>query len=277
MISSINCNGKLLEFQEPKIMGIINATPDSFFNKGRNNTVEEALGLAEQMLEQGATILDIGGQSSRPGAVPVSAEEEKGRVVPLIAALVKRFPGAYISVDTYYASVARAAADAGAVIINDISAGLLDEKMFQTISDIKVSYIMMHMQGAPGNMQNDPRYTNVVVEVLDFLRSRASLAAEYGIKDVIIDPGFGFGKTLEHNYALLKNLASFEILNKPLLVGVSRKSMIYRPLEIEAEDALNGTSVLNTLALEQGADILRVHDVRSAMEVLKLHKLFKSA
>lgn len=277
MISSINCKGRLLDFQEPRIMGIINATPDSFFNRGRNSSLDDALVLAEQMLEQGAAILDVGGQSSRPGAEPVGTEEEIERVVPLIAALTKRFPDAYVSVDTYRAAVARAAVEAGAVIVNDISAGLLDEKMFQTISDLKVSYIMMHMQGDPKSMQDGPKYDDVVVDVLDLLRSRLQLAAEFGIEDVIIDSGFGFGKTLEQNYSLLRNLPTFKILDKPVLVGLSRKSMIYRPLGVEAEDALNGTSVLNTLALEHGADILRVHDVRTAMEVLKLHKLFRSA
>ncbi len=276
MNTSLNIAGRLMSFQEPKVMGIINATPDSFYTKGRNSDVDGALFVVEQMLADGAAIIDLGGQSTRPGAEAVDAAEEIKRVVPLVEAINKRFPNAIISIDTYYASVAKATVESGAHIINDISAGMLDEKMFQTISDLNVSYIMMHMQGNPKNMQQAPQYFNVVVDVLDFLQSRLALASAFGIYNVVLDVGFGFGKTLEQNYSLLKNLAAFEILKKPILVGVSRKSMVYKPLGIDAEMALNGSTVLHTLALERGAAILRVHDVRQAVEAVKLYKLLKN-
>ena len=264
-----------MAFREPKVMGIINATPDSFFTQGRHSDVEGALFMAEQMLADGAAILDVGGQSTRPGALPVGAEEEIKRIVPIVEAFQKRFAQVVISIDTYHAAVAKAAVEAGALMVNDISAGLLDNKMFQTISDLKVSYIMMHMQGNPKTMQERPKYDNVVVNVFDFLQERLQMAAEFGINDVMLDVGFGFGKTVEQNYSLLKNLRAFEMCNKPILVGVSRKSMIYKPLGIDAEQSLNGTTILHTLAIGNGANILRVHDVKTAMEVIKLHQLYE--
>src|SRR5690606_32695520 len=223
------------------------------------------------------SIIDIGGQSTRPGAKVVGAAGEIKRVVPVIEALIKRFPEMIISVDTYYAAVAKASVEAGALIINDISAGLLDEKMLPTISMLGVSYILMHMQGTPQIMQQNPQYGDVVVEVFDFLNQRVQLAREMGIKDIVIDLGFGFGKTISQNYSLLKHLRAFEMLQCPMLVGVSRKSMIYKALGIGPEDALNGTSILHAWALQAGAHLLRVHDVKAAVEAVQLYKMWYSA
>lgn len=274
---SLNLSGRLLDLSEPRIMGILNITPDSFYTKGRDSDLDSALRLAEQMYADGASIIDIGGQSTRPGAKVVGAEEEIKRVVPVIEALIKRFPEMIISVDTYYAAVAKASVEAGALIINDISAGLLDEKMLPTISMLDVSYILMHMQGTPQIMQQNPQYGDVVVEVFDFLNQRVQLAREMGIKDIVIDLGFGFGKTISQNYSLLKHLRAFEMLQCPMLVGVSRKSMIYKALGIGPEDALNGTSILHAWALQAGAHLLRVHDVKAAVEAVQLYKMWYSA
>ncbi|HLU17292.1 MAG TPA: dihydropteroate synthase [Edaphocola sp.] len=274
---SLNLSGRLLDLSEPRIMGILNITPDSFYTKGRDSDLDSALRLAEQMYADGASIIDIGGQSTRPGAKVVGAEEEIKRVVPVIEALIKRFPEMIISVDTYYAAVAKASVEAGALIINDISAGLLDEKMLPTISMLGVSYILMHMQGTPQIMQQNPQYGDVVVEVFDFLNQRVQLAREMGIKDIVIDLGFGFGKTISQNYSLLKHLRAFEMLQCPMLVGVSRKSMIYKALGIGPEDALNGTSILHAWALQAGAHLLRVHDVKAAVEAVQLYKMWYSA
>jgi len=274
---SLNLSGRLLDLSEPRIMGILNITPDSFYTKGRDSDLDSALRLAEQMYADGASIIDIGGQSTRPGAKVVGAEEEIKRVVPVIEALIKRFPEMIISVDTYYAAVAKASVEAGALIINDISAGLLDEKMLPTISMLGVSYILMHMQGTPQIMQQNPQYGDVVVEVFDFLNQRVQLAREMGIKDIVIDLGFGFGKTISQNYSLLKHLRAFEMLQCPMLVGVSRKSMIYKALGIGPEDALNGTSILHAWALQAGAHLLRVHDVKAAVEAVQLYKMWYTA
>lgn len=274
---SLNLSGRLLDLSEPRIMGILNITPDSFYTKGRDSDLDSALRLAEQMYADGASIIDIGGQSTRPGAKVVGAEEEIKRVVPVIEALIKRFPEMIISVDTYYAAVAKASVEAGALIINDISAGLLDEKMLPTISMLGVSYILMHMQGTPQIMQQNPQYGDVVVEVFDFLNQRVQLAREMGINDIVIDLGFGFGKTISQNYSLLKHLRAFEMLQCPMLVGVSRKSMIYKALGIGPEDALNGTSILHAWALQAGAHLLRVHDVKAAVEAVQLYKMWYSA
>jgi dihydropteroate synthase len=270
MVTSINAKGHLLTFDSPKVMGIINLTPDSFYTKGAHFSIDGALRIAEQMMQEGASILDLGGQSTRPGAEALSAEEELKRVVPAIEAIAKRLPEAIISVDTYQSAVAREAVCAGASIVNDISAGMMDEKMFQTISEMQVSYILMHMQGTPQNMQQNPQYKNIVVEVLDYLIQRIQLAKAAGIKDIIVDLGFGFGKTVAQNYQLLKSIREFEMLACPMLVGISRKSMIYKVLGIEPDDALNGTTSVHMIALQQGANILRVHDVKAAIEAIKI-------
>lgn len=277
MIPSLNLAGKLLHFDTPKIMGIVNLTPDSFYTKGINNSVEGALFLAGNMLEEGAHVLDLGGQSSRPGAPLTGPDTEIQRVIPAIEAIVKRFPEAFISVDTFHAPVAKAAVEAGAHIVNDISAGLMDEKMFQTVSDLKVSYIMMHMKGTPETMQQNPVYEAIVTEVFDFLNQRVQLARQHGIYDLMLDPGFGFGKTVDQNYSLLKHLNSFAILDLPVLAGLSRKSMIYKVLESEAEEALNGTTALHMLALNNGAHMLRVHDVKAAAEAISLFERYRQA
>lgn len=277
MIPSLNVAGRLLSFDSPKIMGIVNLTPDSFYTKGINNSVDGALFLAEQMLEAGAAVLDLGGQSSRPGASLIGPEAEIERVIPAIEAIVKRFPEALLSVDTFYAPVAQAAAESGAHIINDISAGLMDEKMFQTVSGLGLSYIMMHMQGTPKTMQQNPVYEDIVVAVFDFLNQRVQVARDHGIYDMMLDPGFGFGKTIAQNYSLLKHLKSFELLQLPLLAGLSRKSMIHKVLESDAEQALNGTTALHMLALNNGAHMLRVHDVNAAAEAIRLFEQYRQA
>ena len=251
------------------VMGIINATPDSFHTPSRV-ALDDVLRTAERMLTDGAAILDIGGASSRPGAEEVAAEEELARVIPVIHAIHAHFPEALLSIDTYRARVAQEAVDAGAALVNDIGAGLLDEAMLTTVAKLHVPYIAMHMQGTPRTMQTDPHYDNVVPEVTLFLSQRINAARAAGIADVIVDPGFGFGKTTAHNYALLRSIAHFTALGTPVLVGLSRKRMINDVLGTNPGDALNGTTVLNTVALLKGAQILRVHDVREAVECLKL-------
>lgn len=267
---TLNCNGRLLVADKPLVMGIINATPDSFYAGSRQHTINGILKQAEIMLQQGADILDIGGQSSRPGSIVVGEEEELKRVIDGIAALHDRFPGAFISVDTYYSKVAREAVAAGAGIINDISAGTMDADMFSMAASLKVPYVLMHMQGTPQTMQQSPQYDNVTREVLDFLIAKTELLKKAGVNDVIIDPGFGFGKTIAHNFELLSNLSVFKIISHPLLLGISRKSTISKTLGITAEEALNGTTVLNTIGLMNGADIIRVHDVKEAKEAIQL-------
>lgn len=265
----INYKGKLFIAEKPVVMGIINVTPDSFYagsRTGLNGLVEKA----GQMLEEGAAMLDIGGQSTRPGSDQISAEEEIQRVVPTIQTLFKHFPDALLSIDTYYASVAKAAIDAGAGIVNDISAGLMDEAMLSTVAALGAPYIAMHMKGTPATMQQDPAYENVAQEVLDYFIERIHACRNAGIKDIILDPGFGFGKTTAHNFELLHNMKLLHIPSLPLLAGVSRKGMIWRTLGITAEEALNGTTVLNTVALMKGAAILRVHDVKEAVECVRL-------
>jgi dihydropteroate synthase len=267
---TINCRGQLVSLSTPKVMGILNLTPDSFFDGGKFNGVDNALHQTERMLNEGAAFIDVGGMSSRPGAAIISEEEELQRVVPVVQQMVKRFPDILISVDTIRARVAKETVEAGAVIVNDISAGRFDQAMLETVAALRAPFIAMHMQGLPANMQQNPVYENVVTEVTDFFVERINACRAAGIKDVILDPGFGFGKTVEHNYTLLRNLSYFQHLNCPLLVGVSRKSMITKVLNIKAADALNGTTALNTLALLNGAHILRVHDVKEAAEVVRL-------
>lgn len=272
---SLNLKGKLYALDRPKIMGILNVTPDSFFDGGKHNSLVHALQRAEMMLHAGADFLDIGGYSSRPGAEEVSLSQELERVIAPIEAIKKQFPNSIISIDTFRAEVARQAVAAGADMVNDISAGEDDENMFAAVKDLQVPYIIMHKQGTPKTMQQNPQYSNVVVEVTTYLSKRALQLHEMGINDVIIDPGFGFGKTLEHNYELLRHLDHFQALDLPILVGVSRKSMINKVLGTQPKNALNGTTALHMAALQKGAHILRVHDVREAVQVSQLWEHLK--
>ncbi|HKO81046.1 MAG TPA: dihydropteroate synthase [Chitinophagaceae bacterium] len=267
---TLNCNGRLLVVDKPLVMGIINATPDSFFQGSRQQTVDAILREAEKMIKDGADILDIGGQSTRPGSSVVSAEEELNRVIGGIEAIHKHFPEAFISIDTYYSLVAKEAVNAGASLINDISAGSKDNEMIATVAALNVPYVLMHMQGTPQTMQHSPQYKNVTREVFDFFVAKIDELNKSGINSIIIDPGFGFGKTIDHNFELLRHLAVFKIIDRPLLFGISRKSTIYKTLGITAAEALNGTTVLNTIGLMNGASIIRVHDVKEAKEVIKL-------
>lgn len=267
---TLNCKGKLLVIDHPLVMGIINCTPDSFYSGSRFTGIDAVLRQAEKMLKDGADMIDIGGQSTRPGSQPVDMTEERNRVIPAVEAVVKNFPGAFISIDTFYASVAEEAVAAGACMVNDISAGSMDARMWQTVAMLRVPYIVMHMQGTPQNMQQNPAYINVTGDVLDFFIKKINELKSAGIHDIIIDPGIGFGKTIHHNFELMKNLSVFKMLDKPLLLGVSRKSMIYKTLDCSPGEALNGTTVLNTIGLMNGASILRVHDVKEAKEVVTL-------
>lgn len=269
---TLNCKGRLITVDKPVVMGILNITPDSFYSGSRNILIESALKTASKMLEDGAFIIDIGGQSTRPGSTLLTAEEEIERVVPVIEKLVQQHADIIISVDTFYADVAKAAVEAGALMINDISCGQLDEKMFATVASINVPYIGMHMKGTPQTMQQLAQYENVTVDVMDYFIRLIPQMQQAGIKDIILDPGFGFAKTIEHNFQLLKEMNQLEILEKPLLAGLSRKSTVYKTLNTTPEHALNGTTVLNTIALMNGADILRVHDVKEATECIRLFK-----
>lgn len=267
---TLNCRGKLLSLQSPLVMGILNVTPDSFFDGGRYTEKEALLRRAGQMLEEGAAILDIGGMSSRPGAELISVDEELRRVIPAIATIHQQFPEAIISIDTIRAKVAEEAVAAGAAIVNDISAGAFDEALYETVARMQVPYILMHMKGSPKTMQVNPDYEDVLQTVLDFFIAEVGKLRELDVRDIILDPGFGFGKTVGHNYQLLRNMHLFKILDLPLLAGLSRKSMINKVLKIKPEDALNGTTALNMIALQQGAKLLRVHDVRPAAEAIRL-------
>ena len=258
-------------------MGIINLTPDSFYSGSRHSNIEDVLSQAGKMLQDGAAILDIGGQSTKPGSDAISVEEELNRVIPPLEAIINCFPEALISIDTYNSEVARNAINSGASIINDVSFGELDFNMLDVAGSLHVPYIGMHMKGNPKNMQQNPQYGNVVSEVLDYLVQKVEICKQKGINDLIIDPGFGFGKTLAHNYELLYNLKAFKILEKPLLCGVSRKSMVQKVLNTDAEHSLNGTTVLHTIALLNGASILRAHDVKEAVEAVKLVNTYKNA
>jgi dihydropteroate synthase len=267
---TLNCKGRLLVMEEPIVMGIINITPDSFYSGSRTRQDDEVVFRAEKMLKDGAVILDIGGQSTRPGSELVSAEEELRRVMPAIDSICRQFPEAFISVDTFYSKVAYEAISAGAGIVNDVSAGSMDADLLPTVARLKVPYVLMHMKGHPQTMQLNPAYGNVVTEVFDFLNRKMNECIQAGIKDIIVDPGFGFGKTIRHNFELLKQLSYFQQLQKPLMVGLSRKGTIYKTLQTTPEEALNGTTVLHTIALLHGASILRVHDVKEAVEAVKL-------
>ncbi|HEY0356138.1 MAG TPA: dihydropteroate synthase [Flavisolibacter sp.] len=270
---SLNCKGRLVSINEPVVMGILNTTPDSFY-AGSRVTTDNLLAKAEAMINDGAGILDIGGQSTRPGSTPVAADEELKRVIPAIEAIHQRFPGQLISIDSYYAKVVREAVGAGASIVNDVSAGTIDAELLPTVAGLKVPYILMHMKGDPQTMQKDPGYADVTLEVFDFLSFKIAELVQLGIHDIIIDPGFGFGKTSSHNFELLKKLSYFKNLGKPVLVGLSRKATIYKTLGITAEQALNGTTVMHTIALLNGASILRVHDVKEAVEATRLFTVY---
>lgn len=274
---NISCKGKLIDLTIPKIMGILNLTPDSFYDGGLYNNTDRALAQTEKMLLEGATFIDVGGASSKPGAVEISADEELARVLPVIEEIHKTFPETLISIDTYRSDVAKQAVAAGAAMVNDISGGNLDAKMLKTVGALGVPYVAMHMQGTPQNMQDKPSYDTILTEIRLFFAAKIDAAHKAGIHDIIIDPGFGFGKTLEHNYSLLKNISSIQMDGIPMLIGVSRKSMIHKLLQIEVGDALNGTSVLNTVALQQGAHILRVHDVKEAHQAVQLIEKLKYA
>ena len=274
---TLNCKGRLWVIERPLVMGIINTTPDSFYAASRKQSVDEALNLATKMLADGADILDIGGQSTRPGSQQITADEEAEKVLPVIEAFVSKNPDAVISIDTFYASVAQQAVKAGASIVNDISGGTLDKQMLQAVAALNVPYICMHMKGNPTNMQQFAHYENVVKEVVEYFIDKVEQCRLAGIKDVIIDAGFGFAKTSTHNLVLLENLSLLKMLGKPILAGLSRKGTIYKTLGITAAEALNGTTVLNTIALMKGADILRVHDVKEAVEAVKLGAAYNEA
>ena len=267
--TSIRSKRGLLDFETPAVMGILNCTPDSFF-EGSRVKEEVLLETANRMLEDGAEVLDVGGMSTRPGAEAVSVQEEMDRVLPALELLVQHFPHATISIDTYRSEVARAALDAGAFWVNDISAGDLDPLMFPLIAERNCPYVLMHMQGIPVNMQKDPSYQAVTADVMTYLFNKVQELRKLGVTDLVVDPGFGFGKALHHNYQLLRNLEALQSLNVPILVGVSRKSMINKVLGTWPEDALNGTSILHAFALERGANILRVHDVKEAKQAVQL-------
>lgn len=273
---TLNCKGRLLVIDKPIVMGVINITPDSFYSESRQQTSDAVLKQADKMLKDGATILDIGGQSTRPGSEKLNADEEMNRVIPAIESICSKFPEAFISIDTYYADVAKEAVAAGASIVNDISAGSIDKDMVSTVASLNTPYVLMHMQGTPQTMQNEPGYENVTQEILDFFIHKLPQLNKAGIKDIIIDPGFGFGKTMAHNFELLRNLSVFDMLKSPLLLGVSRKSFIYKTLGVSIEDSLNGTTTLHTAGLLNGASILRVHDVKEAVETIKLISAYHS-
>jgi dihydropteroate synthase len=267
---ALNCNGRLLLIDKPLVMGIINATPDSFYEGSRFSGTDKILAQAEKMISEGADILDVGGQSTRPGSEQVSEDTELSRIIESIEAIHQKFPEIIISVDTYYSTVAKKCIYAGASIVNDISSGTMDKEMLSTIAALQVPFVVMHMKGTPQTMQQQANYENVTGEVLDFFIQKKDECKTAGIADVIIDPGFGFAKTIAHNFQVLKDLSVFKMLDAPLLVGLSRKSSVYKTLGTSPEEALNGTTVLNTVALMNGANILRVHDVKEAKEAIKL-------
>jgi dihydropteroate synthase len=273
---SLNCNGRLLVLDSPKIMGIINVTPDSFYTQGMSSDMKGVLHTADRMIADGATVLDVGGMSTRPGSNPIAESEEIDRVASVIYNIKKYFPEIFVSIDTYRSAVAKVAFENGADMVNDISAGAMDTTMLQTVSDLNIPYIAMHMQGVPSTMQEAPEYKNVTEEVLQYCADKMLMCRSAGIKDVIIDPGFGFGKTVEQNYILLKQLHTFSILDVPIMVGLSRKSMLYKLLKTTPKEALNATSIVHTLALQQGVHLLRVHDVKEAKEAVNLWNMYQA-
>lgn len=274
---SLNCKGKLLFIEKPLVMGILNLTEDSFYAGSRHQTMESIKNKTSQMLAEGAEIIDLGAQSTRPGSIRFTVEDELKKLIPAIELLTKSFPEIIISVDSYHSKVAKESVEAGASIINDISGGEMDEQMIETVGNLNVPYVCMHMKGVPENMQHQTHYENVTKEILDFFIKKIEECKQAGINDVIIDPGFGFGKNISQNFRLLKDLKIFQMLEKPIMAGVSRKSTIYKTLKIQAEDSLNGTTVLNTIALLNGASILRVHDVKEAKEAITLIETYGNA
>jgi dihydropteroate synthase len=273
---TLNSNGTTIDLSKPTVMAILNLTSDSFYNKSRSNSITDALTKAEMFLSEGVQLIDIGANSSRPGAIALSTNDELQRLIPVVSAIAQAFPTAHISIDTFRAKVAEEAISAGAHVINDISGGALDGAMFETIAKLQVPYIMMHMKGTPQNMQEHATYENVVNEVCAYFESKIEILKKLGVNDIIIDPGFGFAKTVSHNYQLLQQLDELQKFDLPLLVGFSRKSMITKVLKNKTEEALNGTTVLNTIALSKGASILRVHDVKEAMECIALTEKIKN-
>ena len=272
---TINCKGQLIDISTPKVMGILNVTPDSFYDGGQYKDESSILKQVETMLKEGATFIDIGGYSSRPGADYVSEAEELSRVVPVVQLILKHYPETLISIDTFRSEVAKKSIEAGAAIINDISAGHLDENMIATVGQLGVPYIMMHMKGNPKTMQQQTDYDDLIKDINSYFAERIAKAHAAKINDIIIDPGFGFAKTIEQNYELLNNMELLQIVDKPILAGVSRKSMIYKTLNTTSENALNGTTALHMVALQKGAKILRVHDVKEALECVTLFNQLK--
>lgn len=269
----MNCNGTLVDLSLPIVMGILNVTPDSFFDGGKHNATDSAVKQADKMIEDGASIIDIGGVSSRPGAEAISTKEELARVLPVIKAIRLKYPNQLISIDTVHGDVAKEAIGAGAAIVNDISGGNIDPKIWDVCVEHKVPYILMHMQGRPETMQDNPQYENVVMDILSYLKHKVLDLKKKGLIDIMIDPGFGFGKTEKQNFDLLNKLSVFRILDCPILIGISRKSMIYKSLGTTADQALNGTTAAHMIALQNGARILRVHDVKEAVETIKIFQL----
>jgi len=268
--TTVNIKGKLLDLSSPSVMGILNLTDDSFYSASRVGSIDGALRTVEKFLTEGARFIDVGAYSSRPGAADVSQEQEIQRLLPVIEAIKKSFPQALLSVDTFRAKVAEGAIQSGADIINDIAGGEMDDAMFDTVARLKVPYIMMHMKGIPKTMQQHAHYENIVLEIVDYFSAKVTKLRELGVKDIILDPGFGFAKTIEHNYQLMDKLEDLQVFELPLLIGISRKSMIYKLLGTTPSDSLNGTTILNTIALLKGANILRVHDVKEAAECVML-------
>ena len=273
---TINCKGQLIDLASPKVMGILNVTPNSFYDGGKFADEKALLNQVEKMLNEGATFIDIGGYSSKPNAEFVSEEEELQRVIPIITTVTQKFPDTLISIDTFRSKVAKEIIENGAAIINDISAGNLDKNMMKTVAELQVPYSMMHMKGTPQTMQSLTQYENIVKEMIFYFSEKVAQARSFGINDLILDPGFGFAKTLEQNFEVLNKLELFQMLELPILAGISRKSMIYKTLETDAQNSLNGTTSLNTICLMKGAKILRVHDVKEAVECVKLYNLLKS-
>lgn len=271
---TLNCNGTLIDLTSPKVMGILNLTPDSFYDGGRYKDTDTICRRVEEMLREGASFIDVGAYSSRPGADVVSEEEELNRILPIVQLLISKFPEIILSIDTFRSKVADECLSAGAAIVNDISAGKQDEHIFSVAKAHQAPFIMMHMRGTPQTMQEQTEYKNLMVEILHYFSERISVAISYGLHDLIIDPGFGFAKTLQQNYELLQQLTLFQNLEYPVLVGLSRKSMIYKTLGTDAQNALNGTTALHSIALQKGANILRVHDVKEAIEVVRLMQQF---
>ena len=272
---SLNFNGLLEDINEPKIMGILNLTPDSFYDGGQNNTIELSINNVKKMLDDGAHIIDIGAYSSRPGADHISEQEELDRLLPTVIRLKKEFPNIKMSIDTFRSKVAEETITHGAVMINDISGGDLDKNMWETVGKLNVPYVLMHMQGTPKTMQNNPNYKNLMDDVILDLSQKLTAIKKAGIKDLLIDPGFGFGKTLAQNFEMMNHLADFNLLGHPILVGISRKSMIYKLLDSKPIDAINGTTALHMIALDKGANFLRVHDVKEATETIKIWRAVK--